>query len=220
LTILGIYYIIQAYKQDTARIILGAESIAIWDDLKLIAELKNGSDTAFQYLVEHYQDRVFNTSLGLLQNQDDAEDITQEVFLKVFQSVRSFRGNAKLSTWIYRIAVTTSLDLLRSRKRKKRFGAVLSLFETGEGEEVADPSPFVHPGVVLENKERAAVLFQAMNSLPENQRVAFTLHKVEGLSYQEISGILNVSVPAVESLMHRAREKLREILADYYNEQK
>ncbi len=186
----------------------------------MLAELKNGSEEAFRDLVDRYQDRVFNTSLGLLQNREDAEDIAQEVFLKVYQTVRSFRGDAALGTWIYRITVTTSLDLLRSRKRKKRFALVQSLFGTGEDEGAAEQSPFVHPGVALENKERAAVLFKAMESLPENQRVAFTLHKVEGLSYQEISGVLKTTIPAVESLMHRAKQTLRELLADYYKNQK
>jgi RNA polymerase sigma factor (sigma-70 family) len=186
----------------------------------LLDGLKNGNKATFQYLVDHYKDRVFNTSLGLLQNREDAEDTTQEVFLKVFQTVGSFRGEAALGTWIYRVAVTTSLDLLRSRKRKKRFAFVQSLFGIEENEAAAGDSPFVHPGVALENKERAAVLFKAMASLPENQRVAFTLHKVEGLSYQEISGVMDATIPAVESLMHRAKENLRRLLADYYNDQK
>jgi RNA polymerase sigma factor (sigma-70 family) len=197
----------------------GAGAIELRDDQTLLADLKNGSEDAFQDLVDRYQDRVFNTSLGLLQNNEDAEDIAQEVFLKVYQTVRSFRGDAALGTWLYRITVTTSLDLLRSRKRKKRFAFVQSLFGTGEDEGATEQSPFAHPGVVLENKERAAVLFKALESLPENQRVAFTLHKVEGLSYEEISDVLKTSIPAVESLMHRAKANLRKILADYYTDQ-
>ncbi|HTY08910.1 MAG TPA: RNA polymerase sigma factor [Candidatus Edwardsbacteria bacterium] len=189
------------------------------DDRTLLAGIRSGDDAAFRALVERFQDMVYNTCLGLLQNREDAEDTAQDVFIKVHQSAKGFRGDARLSTWIYRIAVTASLDLLRSRKRKKRFAIVQSLFGTPETEEIADRSPFAHPGVALENKERAAVLFRAMATLPEHQRVAFTLHKVEGLSYQEIGEILQTTVPAVESLMHRAKENLRERLADYYQDQ-
>jgi len=199
---------------------LGAGIIEQREEIQLIAGIKAGDEDAFKSLVEHYQDRVFNTCLGLLQHREDAEDIVQEVFIKIYHSAKNFRGEAKLSTWIYRIATTACLDLLRSRKRKKRFAMVQSLFGLPESEEMADHSPFSHPGVALENKERAAVLFQAMSTLPENQRAAFTLHKVEGLSYQEISEILKTTIPAVESLMHRARENLRSKLADYYNDQK
>jgi RNA polymerase sigma-70 factor (ECF subfamily) len=198
------------------------EDVAIeqGDDLTLLAGIKAGNEIAYQRLVELYRDIVFNTCLGLLQNREDAEDIAQEVFIKIFRSARAFRGEAKLSTWIYRITISTSLDLLRSRKRKKRFALVQSLFGTGETEGVDEQSPFVHPGVALENKERATVLFKAIASLPENQRVAFTLHKVEGLSYQEICSVMNASLPAVESLMHRAKGNLRVKLADYYNDHK
>jgi len=168
-------------------------------------------------LVEKYQDIVYNTCLGILQHREDAEDITQEVFIKIYHSVKNFRKEAKLNTWIYRIATSACLDLLRSRKRKKRFALVFNLFSEQDSPEIADHSPFSHPGVVLENKERAEVLFNAMSSLPENQRIAFTLNKVEGLSYQEISEIMNISIPSVESLMHRAKSKLRNLLADYYN---
>lgn len=185
---------------------------------ELTALLKEGDRKAFDYLVENYQDRVFNSCLGILRNAADAEDIAQEVFVEVYRSVKNFKEEAKLSTWIYRIAVTKSLDHLRSKKRKKRYAFVSQLFSEETGQPRYDPPDFVHPGVQLENKEMAAYLFKAIEELPENQKVAFTLHKVEGLSYQEISEVMETTVASVESLMFRAKQNLKNLLEEYYNE--
>jgi RNA polymerase sigma-70 factor (ECF subfamily) len=112
--------------------------------------------------------------------------------------------------------VTKSLDHERKKKRKKRFAFVRSIFGE-ENEVVVNPPDFNHPGVTLDNKESAAVLFKAISELPENQRIAFTLNKVEGLSYQEVSEVMDTTVSSVESLMHRAKNNLRKKLEDYYN---
>ena len=186
------------------------------NEQELIQGLRNGEEPAFKYLVENYQDRVYNTIIGIVQNAEDAEDVAQEVFIQVFKSIHTFKGESKLSTWIYRIATTRALDLLRSRKSKKRFGFLQRLF--GEGNEPLHEIPdFNHPGVALDQKENAAVLFKAINRLPENQKLAFTLHKLEDLSYQEISEVMKTSVAAVESLMHRAKLNLRKILTASQN---
>ena len=159
---------------------------------------------------------VYNTVLGIVQNNTEAEDITQEVFIKVFENISSFKGESKFSTWLYRIATTKALDFLRSKKRKKRFGFMKSLFGN---EHEAEPglADFYHPGVQLDNKERSAVLFKAIGKLPDNQKAAFTLHKLEGLSYQEISEVMHTTVSAVESLMSRAKVNLRKELEEFYN---
>lgn len=183
---------------------------------ELIQGLRNGDEPAFKYLVENYQDRVYNTIIGIVQNAEDAEDVAQEVFIQVFKSIHTFKGESKLSTWIYRIATTRALDLLRSRKSKKRFGFLQRLF--GEGNEPLHEIPdFNHPGVAMDQKENAAILFRAIGRLPENQKLAFTLHKLEDLSYQEISEVMHTSVAAVESLMHRAKLNLRKILTPSQN---
>ena len=180
---------------------------------ELIQGLRNGDEVAFKFLVDNYQDRVFNTAIGIVQNAEDAEDVAQEVFIQVFRSIHSFKGGSKLSTWIYRITTSRALDLLRSRKSKKRFGFLQRLF--GDGNEPLYEVPdFHHPGVAMDQKENAARLFKAINQLPENQKTAFTLHKLEDLSYQEISEVLQVSVAAVESLMHRAKQNLRKSLTE------
>lgn len=185
------------------------------DERLLVNQLKQGDESAFKTIVETWQDMVYNTALGIVQNAEDAEDITQEVFVQVHQSISSFKGDSKFSTWLYRIAITKSLDHERRKKRKKRFAFVKSLF--GEDSEVViNPPDFNHPGVVMDKKEDAAVLWKAIGQLPENQKIAFILHKVEGLSYQEVSDAMRSTVSSVESLMHRARNNLKKTLEDYY----
>ena len=185
------------------------------EEKQLIQLLKEGNNQAFRTIVDQWKDMVYNTCLGILQQATEAEDVTQEVFVQVYESIHNFKGDSKFSTWLYRIAVTKSLDQLRKKKRKKRFGFVQSLFGNNE-EELNLTENFYHPGIAMENKERAAVLFKAIEKLPENQRVAFVLHKVEGQSYIEIAEIMDVSLSSIESLMHRAKLNLRKILADYY----
>ena len=185
------------------------------DEKILVERLKQGDETAFKQIVESWQDMVYNTALGILQNAEDAEDVAQEVFVQVFESVKNFKAEAKFSTWLYRITVTKSLDHLRRKKRKKRFAFVQSLFGSDDKTAAVVPD-FHHPGITLDNKERAAVLFKAIDQLPENQKVAFTLNKLEGLSYQEVSEVMKTSVSSVESLMHRAKNNLKKSLTDYY----
>jgi RNA polymerase sigma factor (sigma-70 family) len=187
------------------------------NELELIQQLRAGDELAFKSLVENYQNLVYNTALGVVQNSEDAEDVTQEVFIQVFRSIDQFKGDARLSTWIYRITTTKALDHIRSRKRKKRFAFITSLFGPND-ELIHEPVDFQHPGVTLDRKEQAALLFRMIDQLPENQKVAFTLHKTEELSYQEIADVMQLSVSAVESLLFRARQNLRKLLEKYYQQ--
>jgi RNA polymerase sigma factor (sigma-70 family) len=181
----------------------------------LIKRLKNGEQAAFKEIVDSSQGLVYNTALGIVQNAEDAEDVTQEVFVQLYESIKSFKGESKLSTWLYRVTVSKAMDHLRKKKRKKRFAFVQSLFGANE-ELIHDPPDFVHPGVSLDNKEKAKELFKAIEQLPEKQKIAFTLNRMEGLSYQEISEIMKLTVASVESLLHRARKNLRKYLESYY----
>lgn len=161
-----------------------------------------------------YSGKVYNTVLNFLQNEQDAEDLTQEVFIEIFNSISVFNGKSGLYTWIYRIAVNKSLEHLRKRKAKKRFGSIISVF-SGD-----DMNPalkdFSHPGVLLENKERVKILYTAIDKLPENQKSAYILSKFEELSYSEISNVMKISIPAVESLLVRAKENLKKNLTNFY----
>jgi RNA polymerase sigma factor (sigma-70 family) len=182
---------------------------------ELLIKLQSGDESAFKTLVETHQKRVFNIVLAIMQDFVEAEDVSQEVFMEVYQSVGKFRGDSKISTWLYRIATMKALEEIRKKKTAKRFSFFTSLF--GDSNEVLHESvDFVHPGVVLEQQENAKVLFKAINQLPDNQKVAFTLSNIEGLSYQEITEVMEVSLSSVESLLFRAKSNLKKSLGDYY----
>ncbi len=186
------------------------------EDFELIARLKRGDEIAYRSIVDGYQRFVLNSCFRFVNNKETAEDITQEVFIEVYRSINLFRGDSKLSTWIYRIAITKSLDHLKSQKSKKRFALLKSLFGEDEVEQHIPAPEKSLPDKQLENEDRLRVLTWALGKLPENQRVAFTLSKYDEMSYKEIAEILNVSVPSVESLIHRAKTNLKKRLYNYY----
>ena len=188
-------------------------------ETELIALLKKKDRAAFKTIVETWQDMVYNTALGILQNAEDAEDVTQEVFMRVFESVSSFKGESKFSTWVYRITVSKAMDHIRKKKTKKRF-AFMQGFYGKNDEPIIDPPDFFHPGIGMENKENAAVLFQAMEQLPPNQKIAFVLNKVEGLPYLEIAEIMKITDSAVDALLQRAKSNLKKKLANFYEHNK
>ena len=180
-------------------------------------DLKTGSEEAFKKLMDLHQDRVINICFRFLNNRADAEDTAQDVFVEVYQSICRFRGDAKLSTWIYRIAVSKSLDTIRKTKRKKRMVQLKSLFGLEAHEEPAALSE-TNPDATLEQKERVAILNRCVGELAENQEIAITLNKYEGFSYKEIAEIMGTSLSAVESLIHRGMKNLKEKLYQYYDQ--
>ncbi|HMO32828.1 MAG TPA: RNA polymerase sigma factor [Lacibacter sp.] len=177
-----------------------------------IHELLNGNEAAFRRLVEEYQHLVYNTVLSIVQNEADAEELTQDVFVQAHRSIGGFKGDAKLSTWLYRIAGSKALDHLRRKKAKKRLAWLYR--EPIDPEAATEIPVFYHPGVALEQKEQAALLFRLIRQLPDKQRLAFTLNQAEGLSAQEIAPVLGISAGAAESLLFRARSRLRELLQE------
>lgn len=186
------------------------------EEEELIHALCEGREEAYKKLFTLFSDRIYNTALSILQQQEDAEDITQEVFVEIYRSVKSFRKDAALSTWIYRVTVSKCTDHLKKTNAKKRFAFLSSLF--GEDNNLQHDKPhFEHPGVQLENKEHSKVLFLALQKLPQKQQIAYTLAKIEDLSYAEIADAMNTSLASVESLLFRANENLRRLLSEYYN---
>lgn len=162
--------------------------------------------------METYQQKVLNTAVGMVQDMATAEDIAQEVFVTVYKTLLSFKEQSSISTWIYRITVNKCLDHLRAQQRQKRggiFSRTFSIEETG-----MDTPDFVHPGVLAENREKAAYLFKAINTLPDNQKTAFVLVHIEDLPQKEVADIMNLSVKAVESLLQRGKANLRKSLED------
>ncbi len=169
---------------------------------------------SIQDIISEFKDKVFNTAFSMVKNYEDAEDMAQEVFLEIYQKLHQFRGDSALSTWIYKITVNKCLQHIRTQDASKR---------KSETEPIRDQlmqiPDFDHPGVKLENKEMANTLMKAIALLPEQQQVAFTLHKMEQLSQEEIAKILDKSISSVESLIHRAKQNLRKSLKAYYEEQ-
>ncbi len=185
---------------------------------KLIEDLKRGDPKALESLFLIYKDRVYNTALGYLQNIQDAEELTQDVFIEIFNSASKFKGDSAFTTWIYRITVNKSLDKIKYQKRRKRFAVLTSIFKPDSPELAIDTPDFIHPGIEIELKECSQLLFNALNELPENQKTAFILSKIELLSQKEISEIMKTSVSSVESLIFRAKQNLKNILGKKYDE--
>jgi RNA polymerase sigma factor (sigma-70 family) len=183
---------------------------------EIIASLKRGDNAAFRAVVGMHQKLVFNCAFKFLKNKEAAEDLTQEVFVEVYQSIHSFRGDAQLSTWIYRIAVTKCLNEIKHQQRRKRFALLVSLFGDDGTERRVPAAESSNPELELEKKERAEILNKALSRLPDYQRTAYTLSKVEGMSYDEIAKVMNTSLTSVESLIHRAKNNLVKHLTLYY----
>ncbi len=179
------------------------------EEKKIIKKIKEGDRKAFEYLYTIYIDMIFNTAISYTKNEKDAEEIVQEVFIKIYKNIQSFKGEAKLKTWIYRIVINTSLNYIHKRKR-------FSIFNKDHFEH--ESIDFEHPGVILENKENATILFQVMNGLPDLQKTAFILSYIEELPRKEVALIMDTSLKAVESLLQRAKKNMRKkIMKDYPN---
>lgn len=187
------------------------------NDEQLIARVIEGDNDAFRELIEKYQQLVHKTCFNILRQQEDAEDVVQEVFIESFESIRLFRKESKFSTWLYRIAINKSLNHKRKHKWKNVVSSIENFFggDNPSRFEIVDHTAHNSPETIDYN-ERARILQQAIQSLPENQRIAFTLCKYDELSYQEISEIMNLSFSSVESLIHRAKMNLQKRLINYY----
>ena len=186
-------------------------------ETEFIEQLKNQTSAAYGKLLDDFQQKVFGTCLSFVPNKQDAEDIAQEVFVEVFNSINKFKGQSKLSTWIYRIATNKCLEFIRKGKAKKRFAFLQSL--SGNDYNLDKASYFTeinHPGLVMEQKESSETLFLAINKLPETQRIVFTLNKIDDKSYKEISEITKKSIGSIESLLFRAKKNLQIILKEFY----
>ena len=179
------------------------------DEQGLLNSLQRKDEAAFRELVSTYREMIVSTCYGFLRNQQDAEDVAQEVFIQVYRSISSFRGESKLTTWMYRIAVNRCLNRLRSTKSQ-------FLVSIDEVFEASGPSDTRSPFHSLENKERGEFLQRAINKLPENQRTAFVLSKYEGLANKKIAEIMEMSLSAIEALLNRAKKNLQKLLVDYY----
>ena len=170
----------------------------------------------FEKLYNQYNMLVYNLALNYLQNIEDAEEITQDVFIQINNSLSNFQEKSSLKTWIYRITINKCLDFIKHKNSQKRF---FIFGKKSQNEfEISNVSNFEHPGILLENKEKSKLLFEIINELGENQKTAFLLSKVDGLSNPEIAEIMKLSVSSVESLVFRAKSTLKEKISNKFKE--
>ena len=188
------------------------------EEKNLIENLKLKDESAFKFLVENYKNFIYNTCLSVIQNIEEADDITQEVFIQIYKSIDGFKGNSSLSTWIYRISISKCFEYLRFKKRKKRFSKIINLFRD-DGTAIDIPE-FEHPGVILEKKEDSKLLFEAIDSLNNDQKTAYILKNIQGLSYKKVSAIMKKSTSSIESLIFRSKKNLKKYLKKKLNDKK
>ena len=161
-------------------------------------------------LYHKFAKMVFNVALQYVQNIEDAEEVTQDVFVKIYDKLDTFEHKSEIKTWIYRITINKSLDFLKANKTNKRWFFINALKLNQETKiEIID---FNHPGVQLEQKEAIEKLFISINKLPNNQKTIIILLKIEQLSQAETAQIMNISVKALESLFQRAKKNLEIII--------
>ncbi|MHC4956919.1 MAG: RNA polymerase sigma factor [Planctomycetota bacterium] len=181
-------------------------------DIDLMLAFKAGDDEAFSVLVDRYRNAIVNLTYRYLGNRADAEDLAQEVFVKVYKARERYEARAKFTTWLYRVAVNASLNEVRNRKNRPTHGA--AALATGDTDEAAAPVAASDPGPAesAEKSELRARVRAAVDELPDRQRMAILLNKFHGLSYEELAHAMEMSIPAVKSLLVRARENVRKAI--------
>ena len=181
-------------------------------DKELVEALLSHNEAAFELLVKQYQQVVVRTAFAYLKDKDEAEDLAQEVFISVFENISKFRGDANLKTWICRICINKSINELRKQKWKNTFQRIENAFGRNNLEIEDSTTPFTS----IEKQQQEEAIDKAMSKLPDNQRTAFILHKYDEMSQQEIADVMNISVSAVESLVHRAKQRLQQQLLNIF----
>ncbi len=183
--------------------------------------IKDDDAVAFEILVARYQSRIARLMMGWVHSQEVAEELVQEVFLRVFRSRKSYEPTAKFTTWIYRIANNVASNNVRDRSKRKEYQVGLpsnpSMTEMGI-EHIALAASGAMPTRIVDRSERAEVVQQAVMALGERQRVALILSRFENMSYQEIADTMGLTVKAVKSLLSRARVNLKTLLQPYMDE--
>jgi RNA polymerase sigma-70 factor (ECF subfamily) len=184
----------------------------------LIERIQAGDPRAFKELFDSQVTLVYNVCFRMLGNGNDAEDVTQEVFFEAYKSLKRFRSESKLSTWLYRIAVNRSLNHRRKRKLERWLSLDFDSNEKGDASFDLLGTTEANPDDAMERKDVVRIVQEAINTLPDRQRVALLLHRYEELPYEQIAKIMGVTVASVESLLHRAKQALARKLLPLKNE--
>lgn len=182
-------------------------------ELDLLARIADGDRSAFRQLYDIHSDYIYNLCFRMLGNSDDAHEVAQDVFVALWRKAHSIRGESRLRTWLHRVAVNRSINFRKRGGVLSRMKQIMSIDteKTSLSEQLPAPAS-TQPDTRLESKEAKVLLAELMSDLPERQREAFLLHKLEGLSYREIAEEMGLSLPAIESLIHRAKLKLKDRL--------
>lgn len=183
-------------------------------DGQLVGRIRGGDPDAFELLIERYRSRIYRLAMRFTRNTSDAEEVLQEVSLTVFRKLDKFEGKSSFSTWIYRVAVNTSLMKLRDRKPVE----MVSLEELHEDLPYDDSGPGLAPDDHLITEESLARIESAMEGLPYEYKTTLILRDIEGFSTEETAEIMDLTVAAVKSRLHRARNFLKRRLLELYKE--
>ena len=174
-------------------------------DEELISGIIAKNQLYFKIFVDKYQALVLNTCFHFTHNKNDAEDITQEVFIKAYQTIEKFTFQSKISTWLYRIAVNKSLNFIRDNKKRSIIKSIENLFNQNAKYHLQIEDTKTEEELDSIKTKRLILLRNAINSLSENQKTAFILHNYESIPYKEIATIMHLSIASVEGLIHRAK---------------
>ncbi len=187
-------------------------------DTNLVKLARNGDRQAFQELVERYQRKVFGLCYGMVRNKDDAMDMVQETFVKVFKNLERFEGNSSFYTWTYRIATNVCIDFLRKAKRARTVDyddGIRRDDSVDDGGMLLPSRLGLNPAKVYGRRELLEKIENALEQLSPAHRQAILLREVQGLSYQEMADVMEISIGTVMSRLHHARKNMQKHLADY-----
>ena len=183
-------------------------------DAVFVRRAARGDREAFDVLVQRYHKRVYAVAYGMVHSPDQALDVTQEAFVKAFQSIRSFGGRSNFYTWLYRIVINSAIDYLRRERRQGATSYDDHLYVSEEALQRGPQAALASPEASARRSEVRDAISRAISRLPEDQRAAILLREVEGLSYKEIAEVMRCSKGTVMSRLHYARRKLRSMLSD------
>ncbi len=181
------------------------------EEREWVAAALDGDNKAFGKLVERYQKKVYGLAFGILRNREDAWDVAQDAFVKAYKNLGTFEGNAAFYTWLYRITYNLSLDVLRSKGRRQT-EELTEQTQEAAGDETGRPE---HPSETAERRELADVVKTAMTKLTEKHRAIIVLREIEGLSYEEMAEVLQISKGTVMSRLFHARRNLAALIEPY-----
>lgn len=187
------------------------------EEYALLEKIRNGDESSFELLMKEHTSKVIGLAWRLVGNREEAEDLAQEAFLRLHRSLPDFRGESRISTWLYRTTTRLAIDHLRRERIKRR------LFFFRQSNDAPDPVDLAsdsrrHPGRQFQSKEAMHVLRKSLNKLSARQQVVFTLRHYEGLTLKEIGAHLGLEIGTVKAHLHRAVSQLRKDLVDFHED--